>query len=175
MPPFILPGPGRVAEALWESRALIGEHALVTAAEVLIGLVLGAAARGGDGDLARGLGAARALLRPILVFSQAIPVFALAPVLTLWLGYGLASKIAMALLIIYFPVTSAFFDGLTRTPQGWLDMARVMGARRLGSSGASVCRRRCPRSPRGCGSRRSMRRSGRSSASGSAPRAGSAI
>ena len=129
MPPFILPGPGRVAGALWESRALIGHHALVTLAEVLIGLVLGAMLGAGT---AIGLAAsttARALLRPILVFSQAIPVFALAPVLTLWFGYGLASKVAMALLIIYFPVASAFFDGLMRTPQGWLDMARVMGAR----------------------------------------------
>jgi putative hydroxymethylpyrimidine transport system permease protein len=66
----------------------------------------------------------------MLVFSQAIPVFALAPILTLWLGYGLGSKIAMALLIIYFPVTSSFFDALMRTPQAWLDLAKVMGASR---------------------------------------------
>ncbi len=58
--------------------------------------------------------------------SQAIPVFALAPILTLWLGYGIASKVAMATLIIYFPVTSAFFDGLRRTEPGWLDLARTM-------------------------------------------------
>ena len=66
----------------------------------------------------------------MMVFSQAIPVFALAPILTLWLGYGLWSKVAMALLIIYFPVTSAFFDALMRTPPHWLDLARVMGANR---------------------------------------------
>ena len=129
LPPFILPGPARVAGALWESRALIGQHALVTLAEVLIGLVLGAALGAGTAIGLAASPAARALVRPILVFSQAIPVFALAPVLTLWFGYGLASKVAMALLIIYFPVASAFFDGLMRTPQGWLDMARVMGAR----------------------------------------------
>ena len=72
---------------------------------------------------------ARGILRPMLVFSQAIPVFALAPILTLWLGYGLWSKVVMALLIIYFPVTSAFFDALMRTPKGWLELGRVMGAR----------------------------------------------
>jgi len=65
---------------------------------------------------------------PVLVISQAVPVFALAPILVLWLGYGAASKIAMAVLIIFFPVTAAFYDGLKRTEQGWLDLARVMGA-----------------------------------------------
>jgi putative hydroxymethylpyrimidine transport system permease protein len=49
--------------------------------------------------------------------------------LTLWLGYGLWPKVIMALLIIYFPVTSAFFDGLMATPRGMLDLARVMNAR----------------------------------------------
>ncbi len=72
--------------------------------------------------------AARSLIRPALVLTQALPVFALAPILTLWLGYGLWSKVLMAVLIIYFPVASAFFDGLMRTPAGWLDLARVMGA-----------------------------------------------
>jgi putative hydroxymethylpyrimidine transport system permease protein len=127
LPPFILPGPARVAETLWSSRALIAEHGLITAAEVLIGLALGAVLGGAS---AIGLAAspvARRLIRPMMVFSQAIPVFALAPILTLWLGYGLASKIAMALLIIYFPVTSAFFDALMRTPQPLLDLGRVMG------------------------------------------------
>ncbi len=67
---------------------------------------------------------------PVLVVSQALPVFALAPILTLWLGYGLASKVAMATLIIYFPVTSAFYDGLRRVPQGWLELAQNMGGSR---------------------------------------------
>ena len=68
---------------------------------------------------------------PILVFTQAVPVFALAPVLTLWFGYGMASKIVMTVLIIYFPVTSAFHDGLTRVDRGLLDQAKIMGARPL--------------------------------------------
>ena len=128
LPGYILPAPMRVLDTLWGSRALIGEHASVTLLEVVIGLAIGA-----------GLGmitaiqlamspSARLFLRPILVFSQALPVFALAPILTLWLGYGLGSKIAMAVLIIFFPVTSAFFDGLMNTPRGYLDLAQTMGA-----------------------------------------------
>ena len=128
LPPFILPGPGRVAEALWQNRALIAHHAGITLVEVIAGLILGAAL----GVLtALGLAlspVARLVVQPMLVASQALPVFALAPILTLWLGFGMASKILMAVLIIYFPVTSAFFDGLMRTPPGWLDLARTMGA-----------------------------------------------
>lgn len=129
MPAFILPGPARVAVALWSNRALVAEHALVTIAEVLIGLALGTAIGAATAIQLAASKTARTLVRPMLVFSQAVPVFALAPVLTLWLGYGLSSKIVMAVLIIYFPVTSAFFDGLMRTPQGYLDLAHCMGAR----------------------------------------------
>ena len=57
-------------------------------------------------------------------------MFALAPILVLWLGYGMASKVAMATLIIYFPVTAAFHDGLRRTDTGWLELARTMNASR---------------------------------------------
>jgi len=128
MPRFILPGPFLVAETLWTSRALIAEHALITITEILAGLILGAILGGITAISLAASPIARSLVRPMLVFSQAIPVFALAPILTLWLGYGLWSKVAMALLIIYFPVTSAFFDALMRTPRGWLDLASVMGA-----------------------------------------------
>jgi len=127
-PPFILPGPLRVAEALWENRALIGSHALITGAEVLAGLVLGAGLGIATGLALAASPLARYLVRPVLVATQALPVFALAPILTLWLGYGIASKIVMAVLIIYFPVASSFFDGLMRTPHGWLDLGRTMGA-----------------------------------------------
>ena len=128
LPPFILPGPGRVALTWWENRWLVGEHTLVTALEVLIGLLLGTVLGSLTALQLAVSPTARALVQPILVFTQALPVFALAPILTLWLGYGLASKIAMAVLIIYFPVTSAFFDGLNRTPQGYLDLSQTMQA-----------------------------------------------
>lgn len=125
---FILPPPALVAQTIWESRALLTEHAAVTMAEVLIGLLLGAAL---GFVSAIGLAASptvRALVRPILVFSQAVPVFALAPILTLWLGFGLWSKITMTIIIIYFPVTSSFFDALMRMNRDWIGLAKVMGA-----------------------------------------------
>jgi putative hydroxymethylpyrimidine transport system permease protein len=128
VPPFLLPSPLRVAEALaarWDS---LLQNALVTGTEILLGLALGtllgcAAAL----TLAAWRGGRRWLL-PLLVASQAIPVFAIAPLLTLWFGFGMVSKVAMATLIIFFPVATAFYDGLRRTETGWLDLAASMDA-----------------------------------------------
>lgn len=128
LPRFILPGPGLVGQSVWESRDLLAEHALITISEILAGLVLGSIIGGITAICLASSSLARTLFGPIFVFSQAIPVFALAPILTLWFGYGLGSKIAMALLIIYFPVTSSFFDALMRTNRDWMDLAKIMGA-----------------------------------------------
>ena len=127
-PHYILPEPLAVAEALWTYRALIAENALRTVQVVLLGLVLGVALGVLTAVQLAFSRAARLYFRPILVFTQAIPVFALAPILMIWFGFGIEPKVFMAMLIIYFPVTSAFFDGLRATPQGYLDLAQTMGA-----------------------------------------------
>lgn len=128
--PFILPSPAKVATALMDRGNVIAGHAWITLGEILLGLILGTIL-GTASALAMGyFRTARQWLLPVMVVSQALPVFALAPILVLWLGYGIGSKVAMATLIIYFPVTAAFFDGLRRTELGYLDMARTMGASR---------------------------------------------
>jgi len=128
VPHFILPSPERVGARLWDARELIAQNALVTFGEIIAGFVLGAALGVSTAMNMALYSGYRILMRPLIVFAQAIPIFALAPVITLWLGYGVASKIIVVVLIIYFPVASAFFDGLSRTPQGVLDLAHVMGA-----------------------------------------------
>ncbi len=128
LPSFMLPSPASVAAALWSQSGYLFSNTLTTLAEVLLGLLFGTL-----------LGAITALgvvfspvlqrwLMPVLVLSQAIPVFALAPLLVLWLGFGMSSKILMAVLVIFFPVTASFSDGLRRTDLGWLDLARTMNA-----------------------------------------------
>ena len=129
-PHYILPGPARVARALAERWPELLGHAGVTVLEILLGLALGALLGCISALVIASFRPARRWLLPVLVVSQAIPVFALAPMLVLWLGYGLASKVAMATLIIYFPVTAAFFDGLRRTEPGWLDLAHTLGGSR---------------------------------------------
>ncbi len=130
VPPYILPAPHEVAVA-WAARwALILEHWVITTAEILLGLAIGSVLGCSSALIMGYFRPARRWLLPVLVTSQAIPVFAIAPLLVLWLGYGMASKVAMATLIIYFPVTAAFYDGLRRTEPGWLDLARTMGGSR---------------------------------------------
>jgi putative hydroxymethylpyrimidine transport system permease protein len=128
VPPFILPSPGKVLDTLIGSRELIAGHAVITMTEVVLGLIAGSALGFATALHLMVSPTARKLLMPIMVFSQAIPVFALAPVLTLWLGYGIWSKIVMTILIIYFPVASSFLDGLQRVEPGYLDLARTMRA-----------------------------------------------
>jgi len=128
VPSYLLPDPQSVAVALWHQRTLLMWSTFTTLSETVLGLLIGTL-----------LGTFCALgmvfsplmarwLMPLLLLSQAIPVFALAPLLVLWFGFGMASKVVMAVLVIFFPVTAAFSDGLRRTELGWLDLARTMNA-----------------------------------------------
>lgn len=129
-PVFILPGPGDMITAWIARPELFLEHGGVTLAEILMGLALGIILGGASALSMAAFAPVRSWLMPVLVISQAVPVFAIAPVLVLWLGYGMGSKVAMATLIIFFPVTAAFLDGLRRCPPGWIDLARTCGASR---------------------------------------------
>jgi putative hydroxymethylpyrimidine transport system permease protein len=125
-PPYLLPGPVETLSILVTRAGFIAGHAWVTLAEILMGLTLGTALGIASAVVIALFRPARRWLLPILVTSQAIPVFAIAPLLVLWLGYGMASKVGMATLIIYFPVASSFLDGLRRTDPRWIDLAHTM-------------------------------------------------
>ncbi len=131
VPEFILPSPQSVFLRIVAIYPVLLNHALITFSEIVLGLCLG---------LTMGLFFAlqmllfspvRLWLLPILVASQAVPVFAVAPILVLWLGYGMGSKVVMAALIIFFPVTMTCFDGLRHTPPGYMDLAKSLGISRL--------------------------------------------
>jgi putative hydroxymethylpyrimidine transport system permease protein len=128
VPAYILPGPIRIGAALWDNRMILAENAAITLGEMLLGLLCGAALGIGCALLMAASPTARRALRPVLLVAQALPVFAIAPLLVIWFGFGLASKIVMASLIIFFPVASAFHDGLARADQGLVDLARLYGA-----------------------------------------------
>ncbi|WP_419901412.1 ABC transporter permease [Kiloniella sp.] len=128
VPPYILPGPIAVIEVLVNRFPTLTQHAGYTLTEIILGFVIGTLLGCGSALILATAKPIRVWLTPVLVITQSLPVFALAPILVLWLGYGLPSKVAMAVLIIYFPVTAAFYDGLRRTPKDWHALATVMNA-----------------------------------------------
>ena len=125
---YILPSPNRVLIALNQNYGILYKHSVITFSEIILGLILGVGLGFFSALLMGYYKLARDWLMPIVVISQAIPVFALAPILVLWIGYGLASKIAMATIIIYFPITAALLDGLIRTNKEQIYLAKIMGA-----------------------------------------------
>lgn len=131
VPTYILPGPLSVARAIVTHYQILLTHAGTTLGEILLGLGLGTIL-GSSAALVMILSPVlRRWMLPVLVVSQAIPVFALAPILVLWLGYGMASKVAMAVLIIFFPVTTSFYGGMNGTEPDILELARIMNAKPL--------------------------------------------
>ena len=128
IPAYLLPPPGDVAITFVARGGYLAEHALVTLSEMLLGLLVGGAA-GILAALVMALsGLARRFLLPVVVTSQTLPVFAIAPLVVIWFGYGMGSKVVMASLIIFFPVAASFLDGLNATREEWLDLARGWGA-----------------------------------------------
>jgi putative hydroxymethylpyrimidine transport system permease protein len=128
--PFILPSPVAVAGSIAGNAAYLAGHAATTLSEMLLGLAVGASA-----GIAAALAMAHSrlaerLVLPAIVTTQTLPVFAIAPLVVIWFGFGMPSKVAMAALITFFPVASAFHDGLRRTRAEWLDLGRSWGASR---------------------------------------------
>lgn len=126
IPGFILPGPLAVGKSLILKYRIIAPHFFTTFIEIIAGLAVGIISGMLTALAVSAYAPARRWMMPVLIASQAIPVFAIAPVLVLWFGFGMGPKIAMSGLIIYFPVTVNFLDGLNRTDLAWRDMARIM-------------------------------------------------
>lgn len=125
LPSFVLPSPLKVLEVLIREWSLLWANMLVTLGEVFAGLAIGITL-GITTAIAMTLSdTIQKLFKPSLIASQALPVFVLAPVLTIWLGYGPEPKIAMTVLLVFFPVTSGFFDGMANTPSEFLDLSRI--------------------------------------------------
>jgi len=127
-PRYVLPAPADVLAVFWRQPQYLFDNTLVTLSEIVAGFAAGAsigiAVAFGLAALPR-LGA---LVWPLVLVVQALPVFVAAPVLVLWFGFGMASKVVMTTLIIFFPVASAFADGLRRTDRELIEAAALENA-----------------------------------------------
>jgi NitT/TauT family transport system permease protein len=129
---FILPPPELVLEKLGESLTdgSLVHHALVTLGEVLAGLALGATAATLLGYLLAHWPALERLIAPYIVASQSVPVVAIAPLLVIWFGPGLTSKVLICALIVFFPVLVNTIIGLRGVSKDLRDLMISLHATR---------------------------------------------
>ncbi|MBW1980513.1 MAG: ABC transporter permease [Deltaproteobacteria bacterium] len=128
IPSYVLPGPWKILQAMWQRFDLLALNALVTLTEIALGFLLA---------LIIGLSLAvlihasrimeRALL-PLVISSQTIPVFAIAPLLILWFGYGIGSKVVMTTIIVFFPIVINAVEGLRAADPDTLALLQILEA-----------------------------------------------
>jgi NitT/TauT family transport system permease protein len=132
IPSFIFPSPadvGRKFLSVVQDGSLL-YHTLVTLQEVLVGLFLGLGAAIFIGYFLAKSPAVERVLSPYIVASQSIPIVAIAPLLVIWLGPGILSKILTSALIVFFPVLVNTIVGLRSVPVELYDLMRSYQASR---------------------------------------------
>jgi len=128
--PFLVPAPSEIAQALWQDRDLLAENAWVTLQEVLAGFALAVAAGVGFAVVLHLSPTLRRAFYPLLVASQTVPIVVLAPILVVWLGFGIGPKLVIIALICFFPVTVNTLDGLGAVDSDLVKMMRTLDASR---------------------------------------------
>ena len=128
IPRYILPAPSAISFELWEQRWVLLGHSLPTLLVITLGFVMA---------LVFGLLLAilivwstplKLALYPILISSQTVPKVAIAPLLVLWLGYGIVPKVLVTFLVCFFPITIDAVAGLRSVPTETILLARSTGA-----------------------------------------------
>lgn len=127
---YMLPSLSSVLAALWNNAGELSRHAMITLHEVVVGYLWAVA-----GGLALGLTIhavplARRTLYPLVVLFQGLPKVALAPLMVIWFGYGLTSKVLMAFLFAFFPVVIGMLGGLESVPAHLREHFAAIGASR---------------------------------------------
>ncbi|MCH7718559.1 MAG: ABC transporter permease [Chloroflexi bacterium] len=130
IPAWKLPAPSAIGAELVASRALFLRHAWVTLEEVLLGFGVALAL----GVILAGLIASfptfQRAVYPFVIASQTVPIIVIAPLLLIWVGYGLAPKIIVVALIAFFPIVVNTVDGLRGVDADMVNMMRTLGASR---------------------------------------------
>lgn len=128
VPTYLLPSPVQIVQALVEDAGLLASHAWVTLAEALIGLAAGIVVGFVIATCMDRFRIVNAALAPLVTISQTIPTVAIAPLLVLWLGYGMLPKVLLVALTTFFPITVSLAQGFRSVDADTIDLMRTMGA-----------------------------------------------
>ena len=133
VPAFILPRPTEVALALYRGAAsgIYLQHVWITAAETLLGFALGSAIAFVVGTALAASRRVEYFVYPYIVMFQSMPKVALAPLVVVWFGLGLTSKVVSAALIAFFPLLVNTIGGLRSADEDRIDLMRSLGASEL--------------------------------------------
>jgi putative hydroxymethylpyrimidine transport system permease protein len=130
VPHYILPAPTRILRTLTLQQSVLLHHTLVTLEEIIVGFLLAFVVGVSLSFLMFQFPVLEQTFYPIVIGSQTIPVFAIAPLLVLWFGYGLPSKVVMAALIVFFPIVVNTLDGLKGADSDAVNLLRILRANR---------------------------------------------
>jgi ABC-type nitrate/sulfonate/bicarbonate transport system permease component len=129
--PLILPAPHAVATALYDDRSLLWSNFVVTAEEVLLGILLAAAAGFVCAVAIHFSDTLRRAVYPLLVASQTIPIPMIAPVLVLWLGFSILPKLVVIALVSFFPIVVTTLAGLAGVERGLIKLMQTFNSTRV--------------------------------------------
>lgn len=125
---WILPSPLQIINAFWQSRTLMITHLTPTLTVTFIGFS-GAVASGAIIAVCMEKSALlKHILYPLLILSQTIPFIILAPLLTVWLGFGMLPKILLVTLVCFFPIALNLYEGFRTADPAFKKMLVSMGA-----------------------------------------------
>jgi NitT/TauT family transport system permease protein/putative hydroxymethylpyrimidine transport system permease protein len=127
---FILPAPHEVAQSLWDDRSLLLSNLGVTAQEVGLGVVIALLVGVALAFLLHFSPPLRRAAYPLLVSSQAVPFVILAPLLVFWFGFSISSKLAIVVIVCFFPVVVTTLDALGNVDPELLKLMRTLDASR---------------------------------------------
>ncbi len=128
MPSYMMPSPITVCRAFVRDWGILWEHAATTLKEAGLGLAIGIAAGFVISVLMDAWKPLHSALYPIVIVSQTIPSIAIAPLLTLWLGFGTTPKIVLIVITTFFPITVGLLDGFKAADPDAVKLLRSMGA-----------------------------------------------
>ena len=128
IPKFMLPSPFEVVKAFVSDFPLLMKHTEVTLVEAFLGLGLGIILGFAVAVIMDRFEYAYKMIYPVLVITQTIPTVAIAPLLVLWMGYGILPKIMLILLTSFFPITIGLLDGFRSVDKDMLNLLKTMGA-----------------------------------------------
>ena len=126
---YILPSPSQILTKLWELRGpLFTAHLPATMEVVAIGLIISVLLGIALAVIMDAFPVAEKALYPIIIASQTIPTTALAPLFVLWFGYTIWSKVLVAVLMTFFPITITVFDGFKSVRREMEELMLTFGA-----------------------------------------------